>query len=76
MNTIICNKCGKNDVGTEDIDVKFEYGSGFNMMKFSLHLCDDCIEDFVESCVHKPEGYGFTGFEDYWYALKDACEGK
>lgn len=76
MNTIICNKCGQNNSNTESIDVKFEYGSKFHMINLKMHLCDDCIEDFAESCAYKPEGYGVTGFEDYWNALKDACECK
>ena len=66
-----CNKCGKTDVHTEEIFVNFNYVSKFDMEKWNLSLCDDCLKELAIQCVHKPEGYGVTGFEDYWTAMKE-----
>lgn len=74
--TITCNKCGKSaDIKEGDysdlhfkreefptIELSFGYGSKWDMERWSFNLCEECLETFVESFVHKPDGYG----EDYY----------
>lgn len=72
MNTNICNKCGQEHKYTTDITVNLNYGSSFDGQTWIMHLCDDCLEGFAKECFHEPEGYGKTGFEDYWNVLQEA----
>lgn len=74
--TITCNKCGKSaDIKEGDyydfhfkreefptIELSFGYGSKWDREHWSFNLCEECLETFVESFVHKPDGYG----EDYY----------
>lgn len=75
-NKVTCNKCGKSaDIKEGDapdiqyklekfptIELGFGYGSKWDMERWSFNLCEECLETFVGSFVHKPDGYG----EDYY----------
>lgn len=70
--TITCNKCGKSaDIKEGDysdlhikreefptIELSFGYGSKWDMEHWAFNLCEECLETFVESFAHKPDGYG------------------
>lgn len=72
MNTNICNKCGKENLHTEEIHISFNYPSKHDMEAWMFNLCDDCLDEFISTFVIKPTGYNTTGYEDYWNELQVA----
>ena len=56
---IYCNKCGKE---MDDVDIYGElkyvgmmpYGSKYDMEHVEMHLCIECLDELVDSCVISP----------------------
>jgi len=71
VSSITCNKCGTTKPifspkdpkykWNEDLFHSFEshfgYGSNFDEEHWKFDLCEDCLVEFVETFIHKPEGY-------------------
>lgn len=70
LSSITCNKCGNThtfhgefhekvwqDDKFQSFDFNFGYGSKFDEENWKFDLCEDYLEELVESFVHKPEGY-------------------
>lgn len=61
LSTIICDCCGKKvevlgeyDVGeVNSFNIEFGYGSRYDLSKWHIDACDDCIEKWVDSFKHK-----------------------
>ncbi|MDN4493357.1 hypothetical protein [Ureibacillus aquaedulcis] len=70
LSSITCNKCGTThtfksenqftewqEETFQSFDFTFGYGSKFDEEHWKFDLCEDCLEELVDSFVHKPEGY-------------------
>jgi protein-arginine kinase activator protein McsA len=81
----ICNKCGKeyfmsmydNDNyfynNMHNVTIPFMYGGDIQDSLWKFDLCSECLKEFVETFMHKPEGYGVNeldAYEEYSKALK------
>lgn len=53
----ICNKCGCSIYYTTEIDIKFSYGSHFDLETWNIELCDSCLEDIVKTFNIVPNGF-------------------
>ena len=55
LKRIVCDCCGKvingETCGSDitDFSITFGYGSKFDMMKWELDVCDDCLESWVST---------------------------
>lgn len=64
---IRCYKCGKSDVITDEDDftkeqyqhfsVSFDYGSNYDMERWSWTVCEDCLVDIIRTFKHVPDGF-------------------
>ncbi|WP_251552389.1 hypothetical protein [Neobacillus muris] len=70
LKSVTCNKCGKTKkITSEDYQKEWEaaefqsfscsfgYGSKFDMEEWNFDLCEDCLEEIVNSFKIKPEGF-------------------
>lgn len=73
IETIVCNKCGKNiqldewvaTEGSEEpfftdyqsFELLFGYGSKYDGLKMKFDLCDNCVSEFIETFKIKPEEF-------------------
>jgi hypothetical protein len=66
---VVCNKCGKSkelegdDFNREfgaskfqSINISFGYGSAHDGDDWKFDLCEECLEEFVKTFVHMPDG--------------------
>lgn len=59
LDQLICDCCGKTiDVAEicgsdiNDFSITFGYGSKFDLTKWDLDICDDCLEKWVSTFKH------------------------
>jgi len=60
LNGMYCDCCGKkvetphgyNDTDINEFTIVFEYGSKFDLEKWKMDVCDECIEKWVSSFKH------------------------
>lgn len=76
ITTTVCNKCGKvfEDnfyKGIQSFCTSFGYESRFDGQRWGFDLCDDCLEELVNSFIHKPNGYMVDPYEDYANAMNE-----
>lgn len=70
LKSITCNKCGNTkELNGEDYEkmwksesfqsltLHFGYGSKFDMEEWKFDVCEECLEEFVDSFKIKPEGF-------------------
>lgn len=70
LKSVTCNKCGKiQKFHYEDLrkewqvaefqrfSCSFGYGSKFDMEDWKFDLCEDCLEEMVNTFKIKPEGF-------------------
>ena len=55
----ICNKCGKKFDKYDELENysykrKMGYGTIYDGMMLDLHICCDCMEEFISSCKVVP----------------------
>lgn len=71
--SITCNCCGKESEQIQyneeyqEINLSFGYGSRFDMESWTIHLCEDCLVNYVKCFKIAPSGFG----EDDMYCQRD-----
>lgn len=65
IETVTCNKCGKQVQNTGDLnldfntfqnfEIEFGFGSDFDMTRMYFDLCDNCMIEFIKSFKVPPD---------------------
>lgn len=60
VDDITCDKCGKSikpdeySIAGGKMEIRFGYGSAYDMLHIEIDVCDECWKAFEDSMVNKP----------------------